>query len=136
VFSVRSKRWLYNAKVEAIKRKLPLFVERKPLIQRGLALHVDHCPINVRTWKGKSYANVVDDCIYCEYCFDPGPGMGDGFLSCLAATQIESYQDFLAAAGAGIGARASQKLIAGEESPVRVNTARSLLGSEQKDGTS
>jgi len=97
VFSAQSKQWLYNARVEAIKRKLPLFVERKPLIQRGLALHVDRCPINVRTWKGKSYANVVDDCIYCEYCFDPGPGMGDGFLSCLAATHIESYQDFLAA---------------------------------------
>jgi hypothetical protein len=97
VFSVRSKRWLFNAKVEAINRKLPLFVERKRLIQRGLALHVDYCPINKRTWKGKSYANVVDDCVYCEYCFDPGPGMGDGFLSCLGPTQIESYQDFLAA---------------------------------------
>jgi hypothetical protein len=99
VFSVRSKRWLYNAKVEAIKQKIPHFVERKKLIPRGLALHVDACPVNARIWKGKSYANVIDDCVNCEYCFDPGPSMGSGFLSCLGRNQIASYQDFLAARG-------------------------------------
>ncbi len=97
VVSVRSKRWLYNAKVEAVKRKIPQFVERKALIGRGLALHVDGCPINARIWKGKSYANVIDDCVHCEYCFDAGPSMGPGFLSCLGGSHISRYQDFLAA---------------------------------------
>lgn len=36
-------------------------------VQRGLALHVDYCPINKRIWKGKPYANFIDDCSCCEY---------------------------------------------------------------------
>ena len=36
------------------------------VVQRGLATHVDGCPISARVWKGKSYANFIDDCAYCE----------------------------------------------------------------------
>lgn len=42
--------------------------EKIPIIQRGLAVHVDYCPIKARVWKGKPYANVIDDCwAGCEH---------------------------------------------------------------------
>ncbi len=31
-------------------------------------MHVDDCPLAVRVWRGKPYANVIDDCIYCKRC--------------------------------------------------------------------
>lgn len=37
------------------------------VVQRGLSLHVDYCPIGVRVWKGKPYANFINDCTYCEH---------------------------------------------------------------------
>lgn len=42
---------------------------RRPIIHRGLAIHVDKCPIPARVWRGKPYANVIDDCLAgCPYC--------------------------------------------------------------------
>ena len=41
---------------------------RIPVRRRGLALHVDACPAHTRSWRGKSYANVLDDCTGCPYC--------------------------------------------------------------------
>ncbi|MDP9729683.1 competence protein CoiA family protein [Alicyclobacillus tolerans] len=37
------------------------------IVRRGWAIHVDGCPIRIRVWHGKSYANVIDDCSGCEY---------------------------------------------------------------------
>lgn len=42
-------------------------IRAMPIIQRGLALHVDDCPIRAREWRGKHYANVMDDCTGCPY---------------------------------------------------------------------
>ncbi len=33
-------------------------------IWRGLALHVDGCPIKARVWHGRPYANVIYDCVH------------------------------------------------------------------------
>ena len=38
--------------------------ERPDYIQ---SLHVDDCPIPVREWEGKPYANVVADCFDCPF---------------------------------------------------------------------
>ncbi len=40
----------------------------KGLIYRGMVMHVDGCPLAVHIWRGKPYANVIDDCIYCKRC--------------------------------------------------------------------
>ncbi|MGD9791592.1 MAG: competence protein CoiA family protein [Phycisphaerales bacterium] len=40
---------------------------RMPVIERGLALHVDGCPIRSRVYRGKPYANVIDDCTCCPH---------------------------------------------------------------------
>lgn len=67
-----NKRWLFNAKVEKFKELLLRTGERKKTVSRGCATHVDHCPIYSRVWKGKPYANVLDDCPYCDFVLEIG----------------------------------------------------------------
>ena len=53
-----------------------------PSVQRGLAWHVDGCPLPARVWKGNAYASLVDDCIGCEHMLAASGGVGvicDGF---------------------------------------------------------
>jgi len=40
---------------------------RLKTVLRSFALHVDGCPIPARLWRGKPYANVIDDCSQCEF---------------------------------------------------------------------
>ena len=61
------KTWIYNAFAEKIFHAFCEASERKKIIERGFALHVDFCPIQCRTWRGKPYANYSDDCYYCKY---------------------------------------------------------------------
>lgn len=43
---------------------------KMPIIERGMAFHIDNCPIQARVWKGKYYANFYDDCAHCEHLAD------------------------------------------------------------------
>lgn len=63
----KEKTWIYNAKAERYFKMLLDIAERKPIIQRGFALHVDGCPCHSRIWHGRVYANYNDDCYFCEY---------------------------------------------------------------------
>ena len=67
-----NKKWIFNAKAEKYKQMLLHTGEQKKSVSRRFALHVDHCPINSRVWKGKSYANVIDDCFYCPFILEVG----------------------------------------------------------------
>ncbi len=62
------KRWKFNVVSEKYLKRFYDISDKKEIIKRGLALHVDDCPIRTRMWRGKSYANFMDDCLYCEYC--------------------------------------------------------------------
>ena len=66
------KRWLHNVRAHEELRKLLSEATLLPSVYRGLALHVDRCPIPARTWKGKPYANVIDDCTGCEHMLTLG----------------------------------------------------------------
>ena len=46
-----------------MRRKIPVEEHCGPL-------HAMGCPHSVRIWRGKSYANVVDDCNGCKYFID------------------------------------------------------------------
>ena len=51
-------------------------------VHRGWAWHVDGCPIPARVWKGKAYANVIDDCTGCRHMLTASSDVGvicDGF---------------------------------------------------------
>ena len=85
------KSWKYNAVSEKWYRHFEKASDKMPLTQRGLALHVDGCPIGIRNWKGKNYANFVDDCTGCEYCFSYAH---EGYILCSGRERIATKKDF------------------------------------------
>jgi len=68
--STDTKKWIYNVRKENIINEIHELSEKKKVVQRGFALHVDNCPMHAREWHGKSYANLSSDCFNCEYLFD------------------------------------------------------------------
>ena len=76
------KRWLHNVRADKRLRKMLSEATLLPSVHRGLADHADGCPIPARVWNGKPYANMIDDCAYCEHrlliSFDIGV-ICDGF---------------------------------------------------------
>lgn len=61
------KKWIYNQRSERIRSTVIKQSEAMPVIQRRYADHVDYCPIGAQRYRGKPYANVMDDCIYCVH---------------------------------------------------------------------
>ena len=62
------KRWLFNVEAERRKQASLAKARRLDTVYRGAALHVDGCPIVAREYRGKPYANVIDDCVGCPHC--------------------------------------------------------------------
>jgi len=90
------KNWLHNEKAYSYKKKALSFAEKKTPIERGFALHVDGCPIRSRVYKGKAYANVIDDCLSCEYCLQIGNGEEIGLLDeIIYCTGSKGIKDFI-----------------------------------------
>lgn len=85
VESVERKVWIYNAYGVARHAHLLMSGGRMPVIVRGMALHVDNCPKPARKFHGKPYANVMDDCLYCEFNLHVG---GDFIVCCGARKAI------------------------------------------------
>lgn len=56
-----------------------------------MASHITGCPISMRTWKGESYANFIDDCLYCKYY------VGDdiGSIYCTGKKDISTCDDLM-----------------------------------------
>jgi hypothetical protein len=88
------KTWLFNAKAEKLKRLFLQSGVRKNSIRRGLALHVDDCPIEARIWKGKPYANVIDDCVNCQFALGVGPTMD--CIVCGGRHKLKTFHDLRA----------------------------------------
>jgi hypothetical protein len=89
-----NKRWLFNTKSEQWKQVLIRSGEKKETITRGPTRHVDHCPLNVRNWKGKPYANFIDDCSGCEFLLDV-TGNND-FIICGGQHKIRTFDELRA----------------------------------------
>ena len=51
---VENKTWIYNTKNELFLKKLKSLGKVLERVHRGLAIHIDYCPINSRVWKGKT----------------------------------------------------------------------------------
>ncbi len=67
---VTNKKWIYNTKKELFQKNIKSFGKVLEGTYRGFARHIDYCPIRARIWKGKPYANFIDDCCYCDYLID------------------------------------------------------------------
>lgn len=85
-----SKYWKYNSLENKYLQKFYHFSDKRSIIPRGLALHIDGCPIKARIWHGKSYANFIDDCVYCQYCISHP--FEDSIL-CSGKQRISSIED-------------------------------------------
>ena len=72
------KQWIYNVVAELRRRRILAKATVRETIYRGFACHVDGCPLPARVWRGKPYANVMDDCVYCEHALE----IEDGRVIC------------------------------------------------------
>jgi hypothetical protein len=98
VEGIENKKWRSNRLADRVRADLTRVSQRKRHVRRGLALHVDGCPLPARVWRGKPYANVIDDCLCCSHCLSAGLSAGeDGdTLLCLAASGVSSYEEWAA----------------------------------------
>jgi hypothetical protein len=93
------KSWLYNKKGNEVYNKIIEFSEKMPMILRGFATHIDYCPISSRTYAGKPYANLIDDCLYCEHFIkevyeeEDNEEYGNGFILCSGKLKITSIEE-------------------------------------------
>ncbi len=85
------KTWKYNSVANKYLKYFYDCADTRKVIRRGLAWHVDYCPIPMRIWRGKPYANYWDDCIYCEYCVY---AINSRKILCLGAKGISKIEDF------------------------------------------
>lgn len=73
-----------------VSRNLDRAPTRLPVIWRGLAQHVDYCPLEMRNWKGKPYANFIDDCVNSPCC----ASSEEGYVLCIGGRSIESQDEY------------------------------------------
>lgn len=85
------KTWLTNVKVKQIYQKFIQKSETKKFIHRANTLQADDCPVNKREFHGRSYANVIRDCKYCEYCVLMDAGKEH--LCCTGKQLVSKYED-------------------------------------------
>lgn len=85
------KKWKYNSVSNRYLQTFYKAADRREVISRGFTLQVDYCPIQSRVWRGKPYANYIDDCIYCKYCISSS---SEGELLCSGRQRISTVNDF------------------------------------------
>ncbi|MFM3283763.1 competence protein CoiA family protein [Klebsiella quasivariicola] len=66
----KHKSWIFNAAAARRCEEMLSRGVRRSTVYRGFACHVDGCPVPARTWKGRAYANLTDDCFCCTYLLD------------------------------------------------------------------
>ncbi len=89
------KIWIYNAVAQKWLNKFNKVADKRHIVYHGLAAHINHCPIKKRMWKGKSYANFIDDCLDCEYCIFVDQSDEDyKTILCSGRSRIATIKDF------------------------------------------
>lgn len=91
-----NKKWVFNAKSAKLKKQLLATGQYIKTVHRNGPVHADGCPIVKRVWNGKPYANVTDDCLYCEYNLSVGPNSNSIICGGVhKITTLEGLRDFL-----------------------------------------
>ncbi|OUP28231.1 topoisomerase DNA-binding C4 zinc finger domain-containing protein [Faecalibacterium sp. An192] len=88
--SNKAKKWLYNAVATKWLSRFKKVADKKSIVEHSYALHVYDCPLKMRTWHRRTYANIIDDCFYCEYCISNT----DGIILCSGRQRIAHIKDF------------------------------------------
>lgn len=84
------KKWKYNSLATKYLEYFYRSADKLKIVSRGCTMQVDYCPIQSRMWKGKPYANYIDDCIYCDYCIS---SVHEGELLCSGRRRIATIKD-------------------------------------------
>jgi Competence protein len=95
----QSKVWIYNGKRREVYDRFLEQAEYKKIINRNCTSHVDYCPVQKRIWKGKPYANFMDDCDECEFCISytsilKEEGEDERSILCTGKNRIAHLEDF------------------------------------------
>lgn len=60
------KKWKYNAVEAKTLQRYKMDAKKMLVVSRGMAKHIENCPLQKRAWNGKVYANALDDCLSCD----------------------------------------------------------------------
>lgn len=85
------KKWKYNSLANRYLQHFFRIADKRKIVSRGFAKQVDNCPIKSRVWRGKPYANFIDDCLDCKYCIS---ATHEGELLCSGRLRIATIKDF------------------------------------------
>jgi hypothetical protein len=91
VSHLANRRWVFNAKASKYKELLLATGLVIKTVNRGGAVHADGCPIAKREWHGKVYANVTDDCLFCDHNLSVGENFNS--VICGANHTIINFDD-------------------------------------------
>jgi hypothetical protein len=87
LFSTDKKKWIYNEKVELIRKNVlgsSVKIERP---RKGSI--IDGCPINAFPFRGKKAARWTD-CIHCKFCL----GIDETKVNCSGLGKVGNYEEF------------------------------------------
>jgi len=87
---IEDKVWKYNSLSQRFYNRYLNISDKYKKISRGYAIHIDNCPIKSRAWKGRPYANFIDDCLGCDYCVS----VEDDYIYCAGKSGITTIKDF------------------------------------------
>lgn len=88
LYEKSNRYWLNNNKANITKERLLAEADTKIIVERGNALHVNDCPKRKRIlYDGKTFANVLGDCGYCELAYE----INDDYVRC-GAKHIEYWE--------------------------------------------
>lgn len=85
-----SKKWIYNAAEIKWLNRFNQFADKKEIMGHDFTQYISDCPIQKRTWRGRAYANALEDCPECTYCIFED----DSYILCTGRQQVASIKDF------------------------------------------
>lgn len=95
------KQWKYSVLEKIWRKRFVSITEKRTIIPRGYTSHIDQCPIAIRSWRGKPYANFFDDCTGCDFFISEGNwkvdndnGQKEGYILCSGKARIAHLEDF------------------------------------------
>ena len=97
------KTWIFNSVANAYNELFLKYAKRFDMVSRGFAVHIDYCPIRKKVWKGKPYANFMEDCTDCEFfiaeredktrIIDPEYGEYQRYILCSGERKVSTIED-------------------------------------------
>lgn len=87
------KEWLFNTKAHDLATRALSLADTFPCIHRHYSVQVDGCPLGLRSFRGRPYANVLDDCSTCEFlAHSPTPAHRLTSITCYGRRRVNSLE--------------------------------------------